>query len=666
MPNLPSVQSIWAGACRIVFLAWLSVGAQHLHAATRSGVALNAFLANPDDAPSRTALVQQGTNALAAIVQRVFLHLPDAVTRVRIDTALGDLQSDDYLIREKAVAALVALGEVARSEVQQLAGRDDPELRARALQILSALESAAYTKDPRRIQGLTLIHDLVLNDFSITDLRATALYQEQALRRVTRFTHPVEREILAVLLASLLVKPAKHDILMRYAHTEGPAAGLAVRVMFGGLNHLMSDALPMRWRTLAFPRREKIVRNLMRTHNPEVARALVWGVNDSVLLPELQAARGKNRMHEVPEVRFVFNRYLWHRTNEHLAHRNILAIFNDVSRGPEGLMHLWARLGERFDSTSGVPGSWTLTPATEALSKALQWPSREPVSGLQSLYVWRGPVPGGGAWYQRINLEPLEGQTAPTPSASRQRVESDFYGVVHFEGLMAGRYRLHVQSGTASVAKDIDLRFGDNAVFMPAPTTHSELVPLGISNSGMRPRRILRIHSDLVVETQRVFQVTCLAKGAGEHARQNVLMPGVFSVENLGKQPYHIRAESRWPGRQLRVGPSTADMMLPLPVDVDITIPMRSCLVLEIDAKFAVFRSNAIVKKATHITFRTQSDDAFMPVELRADVARDQSVAIMLPVGSWTIEWEAPNGDAQMHELIVEPGNEVQPFSFVD
>jgi hypothetical protein len=55
-----------------------------------------------------------------------------------------------------------------------------------------------------------------------------------------------------------------------------------------------------------------------------------------------------------------------------------------------------------------------------------------------------------------------------------------------------------------------------------------------------------------------------------------------------------------------------------------------------------------------------------MPVELRADVARDQSVAIMLPVGSWTIEWEAPNGDAQMHELIVEPGNEVQPFSFVD
>ena len=51
---------------------------------------------------------------------------------------------------------------------------------------------------------------------------------------------------------------------------------------------------------------------------------------------------------------------------------------------------------------------------------------------------------------------------------------------------------------------------------------------------------------------------------------------------------------------------------------------------------------------------------------MRADVARDQSVAIMLPVGSWTIEWEAPNGDAQMHELIVEPGNEVQPFSFVD
>ncbi|MDE0840041.1 MAG: hypothetical protein OSB41_13450, partial [Kiritimatiellae bacterium] len=407
MLNLPSVQLIWASVRRIGFCVWLTVGAQHLYGATRSGAALDAFLANPNDAPARSALVQQGTNALAAIVQRVFLHMPDGATQARIDVAVTELRSDDYLTREKAVPELIALGETARSAVQKFADGDDPELRVRVLQILSALGSCAYTKDRRRIQELTQIHDVVLNDFSVADLRATALRHERDLCGVTRFAHPVEREILAVLFASLLVAPARHDMLMRYAHTEGPAAGLAVRIMFSGLNHLMSDALSTRWHTLEFADREKIVRDLVRTHNPEVARALVWGVNDSVLLPELLAARGKNRMHEVPQIRFIFNRHLWHRTNEHLARKNMIAVFNDVSRGPEALMHLWARLGARFDSTSGVPGSWKLTPATEALSNALRFPSTEPLPGLQSLYVWRGPVPGGVAWYQRIILEPL-------------------------------------------------------------------------------------------------------------------------------------------------------------------------------------------------------------------------------------------------------------------
>ncbi|MDE0837973.1 MAG: hypothetical protein OSB41_02875, partial [Kiritimatiellae bacterium] len=249
---------------------------------------------------------------------------------------------------------------------------------------------------------------------------------------------------------------------------------------------------------------------------------------------------------------------------------------------------------------------------------------------------------------------------------SRQRAESDFYGVVYFDGLTAGRYRLHVQSGTSSVTKDLDLQLGVNTVFMPAPSTHSELVQLGIANLGMRPRKTLRIESDLAVVTQRVFHVTCETKDGGEKAQQNVRMPGVFSLENLGKQPYYILAESSWPGRRLRVGPSVADMMLPLPIDVDITIPMRICLGPKIDAPFVIFRSHAIVKKATHISFRTQGGDPFMPVEVRADVAGDQPVAIMLPVGSWTVEWETPDGDAQMRELLVEPGKDVQTFSFSD
>jgi plasmid stabilization system protein ParE len=666
MLNLPSVQSTWAGACRIVFLVWLSVGAQHLHGATRSAAALDVFLANPDDAASRAALVQQGTNALAVIVQHVFLHVPDASTQARIDAAVAELHADDYSRREGAASELVVLGQVVRSAVQELANSDDPELSMRALQILSAIESAAYTKDSERIRALNLIHDLVLNDFAIDDLRATALSQEDEISSVVRFEHPEEREILAVLFASLLVKPERHDTLMRYAHTQGPVAGLAVRVMLSGLHHLMSDDLPLRWRRLGSPDCGDVVRHLVRTHNPEVARALVWGVNDSALLPELQSARGKNRMHEVPEIRFIYNRYLWHRTNGHLAKRNILAIFNDVTRGPEGLMHLWARLGKRFETTSGIPGSWKLTPATEALSNSLRMPSSEPVPGLQSLYVWRGPVPGGTAWYQGTMLEPLEGQAAPTPSASRQRTESDFYGVVHFEGLTAGRYRLHVQSGTASVARDVDLQFGVNTAFMPAPATHSDLVPLGIASMGMRPRKALRVEFDLPHVTQRVVQVTCETKDGGERAQQNVLMPGVFSLENMGKQRYRIRAESNWSGRRLRVEPSIVDMMLPLPVDVDITISMRFCLGRNIDAAVVIFRSNAIVTKATHVAFVTKGGDPFMPVELRADVAGDQSVAVMLPVGSWTVEWETPDGDAQINELLVEPGKDVQTFSFVD
>ena len=539
--------------------------------------ALDAFLASPGDEARKQILLQSGQEGLMAIGRFVFAPTPTSDQRARIEALGLQMRRGDFRTREQAQRDLASEGELAREAIEALIESDDPELGTRARSILSAIERSGYSRSPERIASLGALHQLLLHDWPMEDLRTGYRGVFRMASDVPRFTHPLQREILAVYMASLLSGSADVDSLLKAAHQDGPAAGVAVRVLYGGLDHLVSPSFPSRWGELSLPDPDVVTVALVKTHNAEVARALLWGVDNNGMLDALRVARGKDRSHEWPKVAYVYNKMLWHSSRDGRGKAYILAVYNDLARGPEALMHLWARAGAGAKTDILGHINWKMEPKVVQLMDALLLADRKPADAdprkasnvdLQDLYVWRSPVPGPSAWYQTTDLEPLEGQAMPEPSAAREGAESDYFGVVHFSGLAPGAYRLRIHSGTTSVTREVDLRHGVHALFWPLPKMHSTPMPVGLSSAGFGRRYAMRVgigpdFGDPVVARLRYteaaadFQIDTFAR-----------FPGELSFRNFSKGSYRIEIHAEAGGTVFESGPGGLVLPLPLPLDV--------------------------------------------------------------------------------------------------
>ncbi len=613
------------------------------------------FCRAPAEAMSRLRLLNHGTNGLNQIVAYVLGHAPSQSESIALTGHLSHLDSSVYETREQAQTSLGEMGEVARAELEMLAASDEPELSERARAALTTIDPSLYTRDRQRIAVYKAIHTLLFHEWPLHELRAACEQHRSAMARVTRFMHPLERDILALFLASNLVAASDPGPVWTLARTSGPAAGAAVRVLVGGLSHLYADGFPDRWSAMTLPQPGEVVAALVKTKNPEVARALLWGVQDNAGLRTLRKARGTQYAYDAKSVPYIYNVYLWHRGLDGLGKTSLVRLYKHFDIGTEALMHLWARVADDAQDTIVGRLNWPMQPSIFRLLDALVLPddASAPVEkslAENELFVWRAPVPGPFAWYQHLTLEPLDGQPEPTTSLRNQDCESHYYGVVHYRGLDAGDYRLRVMCGAQQMYQRISIKGGVHVLFMPMPETYGDIRPDTMSHRGMVPESEMTLTlegTDGAVPVSITFQHSETKREVVAH----VSLPGVFRMQNIGKGDYRITAQARWDGGQATVGPGTFLMPMPATSDGAIHVPTRSVsFVRPIESRAgARLQLTGYVVFGEVLTFAATPPKGAqgLPVVLAYDWPKDEVLQARLPPGEWNALWMPREGAAE-------------------
>lgn len=517
------------------------------------------------DVPAvETVLRANVAEAVSTIIEVTFPETTTAFAAGVVNDLLRDLGAADYRERNSASQRLISLGPGVLPYVKQSLNSDDPELRYRAGVICESLEMPIRPLLLDRNRTLDRFESLVWRSLPPDTMRAAVKGHLATLGRIASFKDPREREILAVLLASLRYSPeqADHAALLELARSATDAtASIAIRVIHGGLLHALDADSADRWMALpAFPPFD--MADLMDPLRPESYRSVLACDASSSVLAKARQDRTEHPLVANGDLLRDVNATLLQEHGDDTARQFFLSELRSPERTEAALIQLFARDGTAAAAvthTREVQGN----PRCKALWDCLFRKPPEPAVGPDraSLYVWVGPAPVEHPWYSSLTITPQDHQMSADNEMIPIVRPTSCFRVERFDDLPTGRYQLTLEDGSTSLRRAVFLISGVNVALLPPVriTAADVHFPLPARDSSQNEWRY-----GLGAITKDIFASLRLEEDEGRFSLSSYrVLNGRMRFDRLPAATYKVHVAIESP--QLRATTVASELRLRLP-----------------------------------------------------------------------------------------------------